>query len=93
MMEIREIKPNFAKGSVAEKMEKIMEEFCGKATYFQEFDDEKEIAGKVTVERERKVNEFGGETHVFANGEMVTVTKCDAFGVVKEEFEKHIDEF
>ena len=93
MAEIREVKPKFIAGSKEEKFEKIKEEFCGKAKYFQEFDTEKETAGKVTVDRDRKINEFGGETHAYMYNDIVTITKCNAFGVVKERIKKHIDEF
>lgn len=92
-IEIREVKPNHPVGSKAEKFAKIMEEFCGKATYYQEFDTVNEKAGAVTVDRERKINEFGGETHAYMYNDIVTITKCDIYGVVKEKIEKHIDEF
>lgn len=92
-IEIKEVKPNFIAGSKEEKFAKIMEEFCGKAVYTQEFDTELEKAGQVFVERERKINEFGGETHAYMYNGIVTITKCNAFGVVKEKIEKPIDEF
>ena len=44
-IEIREVEPNFVKGSKEERFEKLREELCGKATYTQEFDTEKEEAG------------------------------------------------
>lgn len=92
-IEIREVKPNFIAGSKEERFEKLREELCGKAVYIQEFDTELEKAGQVFVERERKINEFGGETHAYMYNDIVTITKCNAFGVVKERIKKHIDEF
>ena len=47
----------------------------------------------INCKRERKINEFGGETHAYMYNDIVTITKCDVFGVVKEKIEKHIDEF
>lgn len=81
----RKVELNLAKGSKSEKFEKIMEKYVGKATYYQEFDDEEEIAGDVEVEREYIINEFGGHNSACMYGDIVTITKKDANNVIKSK--------
>ena len=93
MVEMRVIIPQYAKGSIEEKFAKLQDKYCGKATYFQEYDTDTKEAGKVFVDRERKLNEFGGQTFMSRIEEEVTITKVDAAGVQKEVVVKNINEF
>lgn len=92
-MQKREVKLNYGENSKEAKLERIMDELCGKATYYDEYDPETGKVGKTTVVREEKLNEYGGKTYVHMYRDIVTVTKCDAKKQVQEKYEKHIDEF
>lgn len=88
----RIVEPNYTKGSRAEKFAKVMDKYVGKATYYQEFDDEEKIAGDIEVERDYIINEFGGRNSANMNGDLVTITKKNAYNVVKSKEYYHIDE-
>lgn len=92
MEEIRIVEPNFVKGSKEEKFYKIRCKIVGKPTYYQTFIDGKSVKIESKVENPI-INEYGGVNHISMVGYMVTVTKVDERGIVKEKFTKHIDEF
>lgn len=92
MEEIRIVEPKFAKGSREEKFHKIRCEFAGTPTYYQTFVEGESVKIESKVENPI-INEYGGVNHVSMLNDMVTITKVDERGAVKEKITKHIDEF
>ena len=92
MEEIRIVEPKFTEGSKEEKFHTLRCEVVGKPTYYQTFVEGKAVKLESTVENPI-INEYGGVNHISMIDDVVTITKVDERGVVRDKITRHIDDF